>query len=191
MAGAIPSIALGPIGRPKGATNLITNGGLETNITGWVSGANRTMARSTEQAHSGAASLKTTANITLGAANIAEYVITLTAVAHMVSVWLYIPAGWTGGNIAVSFNGFTAGAGSGTTNANMSLRDQWQRVVAGPFTPAAGDLVGSIIVRATAAFNSGEFAYVDDAQVETGSVATPYIATDGDVASRPGLKWVA
>ena len=187
----IPSIAPGPIGRPKGSTNLITNGGFETDITGWVSGANRTTVRSTEQAHSGAASLKTTANITFGAANIAEYAITLTAAAHRVSVWLYIPAAWTGGNIAVSFNGFTSGSGPSTTNADMSLRDQWQRVVAGPFTPAAGDLVGSIIVRATVAFNSGEFVYVDDAQVEAGSTATPYIHTDGAVASRPRLKWVA
>ena len=171
------------------ATNLIANGGVETNITGWASGADRVMERSLEQAHSGVASIKTTASITFGSgANIAEYPnLVLTAEDHMYSLWLYIPSSWTGGNIAVSFNAFAGGVGSTTTNADLGLRDQWQRVVVGPFAPVAGDLAGSVIVRATVAFNSGEFAYIDDAQVEPGTIATPYIHTDGAVASRAAM----
>ena len=42
------------------STNIVTNGGLETNTTGWVAQGTNTIARSTEQARSGAASLKVT-----------------------------------------------------------------------------------------------------------------------------------
>jgi hypothetical protein len=71
----------------------------------------------------------------------------------------------------------------------MDIRDAWQRVEF-PLLPDANDLTGSFRVAVTGV-TEAEFFYIDCAQLETGSVATPYIETDGDTAPRAGLKWVA
>ena len=120
--------------------------------------------------------------------------ITVTAVAaggHSWSVWVYIPAAWTGGNIALDTSGWTGiSPADGTNlNADMTKRDQWQRVHL-PVVVAGGDLSGFVRVMATGIV-LGESFYIDDAQFEAGAVATPYIATDGGTASRNALKWVA
>ena len=68
-------------------------------------------------------------------------------------------------------------------NANMGLRDQWQRVTL-TFTPGA-DVTGNIQVNNTGtAPTATRFIYIDGVQIETGSVATPYIETDGGTAAR-------
>lgn len=190
----IPTVGpLVAIGRPKTATNLITNGGFETNATGWVDGGNTTLARSTEQAHSGAASGKSVMDATNAGEN-ACGAITVTAAAagaHVWSAWLYIPTAWSGGTVSLDTSGWTGiSPADGTNfNANMVLRDQWQRVEA-LVTVAGGDLSGQVRVVATGIV-SGEFIYIDDAQFEAGEVATPYVHTDGVAGARPSLKWVA
>lgn len=188
--GMIPSIAPQvALGRPTGATNLLTNGGFETNITGWTTSGTNTLARSTEQAHSGVASAKATYTDQDG---LARNAITLTAAAHMFSVWVYIPTAYDGAGIILTDNGDFAGAtGTQLDAADMDIRDAWQRLVA-DFTPVAGDLTGALHVRNNGtAPTVGRFIYIDDVQIETGTVATPFILTDGSAASRARLKWVA
>lgn len=171
----------------KGTTNLITNGGLESNTTGWVAGATWTIARSTEQAKFGLSSLKCTFSTAGG--DITEFPITLTAAKHAASLWLYIPTSWDGGQIALKVVGFTGATGTLEVNANMSLRDQWQRVPLSSFTPDAGDLTGTLlVVYSTTDPTAGRFIYVDGAQIEAREVATPYVETDGGTASRGNAR---
>ena len=188
--GMIPSIAPGvAIGRPSGSTNELTNGGAETNTTGWVKAGTNTLDRSTEQAHSGAASFKATYQ---DSTTMAQYAITLTAVAYTASCWMYIPTAYDGGAPRLERVGFVGATGNTNAEASLATRDAWQRVVLADFTPASGDLAGAIQVNVAAGVpTAGRFIYIDDAQVELGVVATPYIHTDGATASRPALKWVA
>lgn len=165
-------------------TNLVTNGGLETNTTGWSVGASSTIERSTDQAKFGAASLKCTyVDNTI----LAIYSITLTAVAHSASVWVYIPTSYSGTQLRVGFEQFTSATGTLTSDPNMSLRDQWQRVVIPNVTPNGADLIGSIrVYEFGSAPDNGEFIYIDGLQVEVGAFPSPYIHTDGGTASRTG-----
>lgn len=190
----IPTIAPGPIGRPTGATNIVTNGGIETNTTGWAASGTNTIARSTEQAHSGAASLKITYSNSVTPMAVFEPPLVITDALHTFSYWVYVPTAWDGGQIKIrhltTIGGFTGSTATDEQYANMALVDQWQRISC-VVDPDAGDLSGRLDVCTASAPTAGRFIYVDDAQVELGSVATPYIATDGASASRQPLKWVA
>lgn len=190
----IPSICpvVAPVGRPKAATNLVTNGGFETSATGWGDGGNTTLTRSTEQAHSGAASGKSVMDSTAAGENAcAFYPLTFAAAGiYTLSVWVYIPTAWTGGAVALDHSGYAGSSPSDGTNVNadMDTRDAWQRIVS-TVTIAGGDLAGNLRVVGMD-IESGEAIYVDDAQVEAGSIATPYVATDGGTATRPALNWI-
>lgn len=179
------------IGRPSGATNLVTNGGFETNVTGWVAGAsNGPVTRVTTRSKFGAASGNCAWN-TGGAKFLHAFSITLTAAAHTVSAWVYIPANWDGGPIRMGQTGFTSAVIASQPDANMALTDQWQRIQM-VFTPNGADLTGFIAIEINGADPSnGRMIGLDGVQVETGSIATPYIETDGASASRDPLKWVA
>jgi hypothetical protein len=188
--GSIPSVApYHSMGAPTGATNLLTNGGFETDTTGWATTANNTIARSTVQKHSGAASLLCTFQDQVG---LARNAITLTAAAHMFSVWVYIPTAYDGESVVLSDNGdFVGATGTQLATADMGIRDAWQKLST-DITPVAGDLTGAIHVRNSGANpTAGRFIYIDDAQIETGTIATPFISTDGSTASRARSKWVA
>ena len=155
-----------------GTTNLVTNPSFETNTTGHAASGTNTIARSTTiTAKFGTYSLKCTYVDSL---TLDSYAITLTAAAHMVSVYLYIPSNWNGTQIRVNATGFAGASGTITANADMSLRTQWQRVTVGPFTPAGGDLVGTITIDDTGAPTVNRFIYVDGLQVEASSYATTY-----------------
>lgn len=192
---SIPSISppFAPLGHMKAATNLVTNGGFETNTTGWGDGGNTTLTRSTEQANSGTASGKSVMDSTSGVENAcAFYPITFAgAGTYTLSAWVYIPTAWSGGTVALDHSGFAGSSPADGTdvNADMDVRDGWQRL-GSTVTIAGGDLAGNMRVVATS-IESGEFIYVDDAQIESGSVATPYVPTDGGTATRPATTWIA
>lgn len=160
------------------ATNLCTNGGFETDTTGWTAGGTNTIASSATQFKFGAKSnLATYSNN----ATLADYAATIANVAHTVSVWLYIPAAYDGAGIELRQLNYTVAASA--TNASMATRDAWQKATL-TFTPGA-DVIGNIQVNNTgAAPTAGRFIYIDGFQIETGSIATPYIETDGGTASR-------
>lgn len=160
------------------ATNLCTNGGFETNTTGWTTGGTNTFAVDTGQAKFGAKSGKATY---ADNATLADYGATITNVAHTASVWVYIPTAYNGGGIELRQLNYTVAASA--ANAAMGTRDAWQQVIL-TFTPGA-DVTGNIQINNTgAAPTVGRFIYVDGFQIETGSIATPYIETDGGTAAR-------
>lgn len=166
----------------RATTNLEPNGGFETNATGWATGGANTIVRSSEQKKFGSWSLKCTYQNSL---TLAFDTLTLTAVAHSLSGWVYIPSGWDGGTVRISCANFTGISGTLVVDANMALRDQWQRLELPNVTPAGGDLVGNPL-NFVAATNpsAGKFIYVDGGQVEAQVYPTPYVHTDGGTASR-------
>jgi hypothetical protein len=182
-----PSIALGGGGE---STNLVTNGGFETNTTGWATSANNVITRDTTEKKSGVASLQA---MYIDQPGLARFGLTLTAEPHVFSAWVYIPTAWSGdGSVVLSDNGdFVGATGTQLATADMGIRDAWQRLVT-DITPVAGDLAGALHIRVSGtAPDFGDFIYIDDVQIETGLVATPYIETDGGTASRKRSKWVA
>lgn len=174
----------GSMGIWKAATNLCTNGGIETNMTGWSTLGTNTIARSTAQKKFGAASLIATYQDNT---NLARFGITITAVAHVGSVWVYIPSDYDGGGVRMlASSGFVGNTilNSAHDQADMSKRDQWQRIWHS-FIPDAGDLAGfPTVLQTGAAPTAGKFIYVDGLQIEVGYRPSPYIETDGATAVR-------
>lgn len=169
------------VGIWQAATNLETNGGFETNTTGWTTGGTNTIARSTTQKLFGADSLKATYADSTSLAIHAG--ITFTAARYVASRWVWIPTAWDGGQIQITVANLTSVTTNWSAHADMALRDQWQRIRVA-FTPDAGDLTGDIRVIAASAPTATRFIYVDGAQHELASIATPYVETNGGTASR-------
>lgn len=172
----------------EASTNLVTNGGFETNTTGWSAGSRFTIARSTEQAKFGGASCKATVAITDAGTGWGSAFrgLTITDVDHTQSVWIYVPSSWTGGAIRLEVADLTGVSGTTTTAANLALRDQWQRL-SHTFNPDAADLLSTLRVVADNV-KIGEFFYLDGWQVEAQPLATPYIHTDGATATRTAAR---
>ena len=168
-------------------TNIVPNGGFETNLTGWSSSAN---ARSTDYAHSGVASLKSSA-LTY------EYTTFAIPVAvgdvFVVSVWRKcVNHAGSGGGAAVVVEPGTGAydqvslPGSAPQSALNAGNREWERVMTKYTITNAGTGVMPLILTAMyGGTGTSGFAYFDDVQIERKSVATPYVHTDGAPASRP------
>lgn len=169
------------VGVWQAATNLVTNGGAETNATGWTTGGTNTIARSTDQEKFGSGSIKATYTDSTSLAMRAGLV--LTAARHAASCWVYVPAAWDGGQIQISIANYAGSTTHYQTHANMALTDQWQKIRMS-FTVVGGDLTGDILISAASAPTAGRFIYVDGMQVEVASIPTPYVETDGGTDSR-------
>jgi hypothetical protein len=173
------------------ATNLVTNGGFETNTTGWAKLGANTIARVNNDSEGiarmyGEHCLKVTYQDN---ATFAFFGITLTATDYAAGVSIYIPTAWDAPNIGFTLANFTGSTGT-VSSADMGLLDQWQRVTHTRLI-AAGDLAGNLILQQfTSPPTAGRFFYIDGAQVEIGQVATPYIETNGAEDSRPRTRWV-
>lgn len=168
--------------------NRITNGGIETNTTGWFVSGTNTRVRSTEQAHSGAASLKITYNDAY--TPMGYHSVTITDALHAFSYWVHVPTAWDGGQIKIrhlTTGGFIGSVFTDEQYADMALRDQWQRISC-VVDPDAASLSGRLDICAASAPTVGRFIYVDDAQVEPGAYPTPYIHTDGATKTRVATR---
>lgn len=166
----------------EATTNLCTNGGFETNTTGWTAGGTNTLAASADRAKFGAKSGKATyANN----ATLADYAATITNTAHTASCWIYIPTAYDGVGVELRQLNYTVAASAAA--ANMAIRDTWQRLTL-TFTPGV-DVIGNIQVNNTgAAPTAGRFIYVDGVQIEATTFATPYVETNGATAARTAAR---
>lgn len=163
----------GSMGIWEATTNLITNGGMETNDTGWTD-VSATGSRVTSQYKFGAASLEVvTGN---AAANEGCYHnFAATAAAYTVSAWVRGPGGGTV-RMAVRDNA----GGSPQTGSAVTLSSSWQRISL--TTTALSSATWRCYVE-TDSQQSITF-QVDGVQVEQQPLATPYVETDGGTASR-------
>lgn len=169
----------------EATTNLCTNGGFKTNLTGWIPSGGNTIARSTAQAKFGAASHLGTYQNNV---QFCWFPVTLTASVHTFSVWIYVPTAFDGAGLDAKVQGFVGATGTLLSGVDMSKRDQWQRV-AFTFTPVVGALNGEFVIWNTGANPTpGRFIYLDGFQIEQKSFATPYVETDGATASRSAAR---
>ena len=163
----------------EATTNLVTNGGFETNTTGWATiGTGTAIARSTAVAKFGAASLL----VTLGNSDTFDGAVfsglTLTdATVYTFSAWVRTVTGSLAMRIiAVDKTSTTLGTGT------LTATTEWQRMSV-TFTANANTPFQLRVIQQTGAASAAQY-YVDGVQAEAQPLATPYVHTDGGTASR-------
>jgi len=162
----------------EGTTNLVSNGGMETNATGWTAGGSNTVTRDTSRAKFGSASLKAAYqnNIQLGLFNN----ITVTSgQTYTASAWVYVPGSYNGTQPQLEIDSASVAIPLGTRNA-------WQRVKV-TFTATSSSENLTLIERGTVP-TAGQSIYLDGVQVENKPIATPYAETNGAPATRAAAR---
>jgi len=177
-----PTVAPGGyVGRPRGATNEVANGGLETDVTGWV-GTRATVAQDAANAHSGAACLSVTSTADFA---YARYTISGLANGDYI-LSLFEKGGDTPSDSAYIVVG--DGVGDLLTIGTFAGSVDWTER-SGAFTVSGSP--ASVFVDLYSRFLGAEGEMLwDDIQVAL-APASPYVETDGATASRDPLKVVA
>ena len=156
------------------ATNLVTNGGFETNNTGWVNEGG-TNSRITSEFKFGAASGQIVTDN--AAANEGAYHAFAGAAAteYTCSAWV---RGALGGTVRIALSDDVSGK---QASATATLTPVWQRI---EVTATTGG--GSVTFRVYVETNvQQDMTFeIDGVQVEANDIATPYVETDGGTASR-------
>jgi hypothetical protein len=170
----------------RGSTNIVTNGGFESNATNW-SANNGAVARSTAQNKFGTASLQVTPNGagasegTFSRAGGHGYAAS-PSVSYSASMWLYSSVAR---DVHMGFDEYTAAdvfITSGSVNASLPA-GRWTRVTYTRTTSGTAAFVVPFVYTNDATGGVTPF-YVDGVQVEQQPYATPYIETNGATASR-------
>jgi prepilin-type N-terminal cleavage/methylation domain-containing protein len=162
----------------EGTTNLVTDGGFETNTNGWSSGSGGAFSRDTSLHKFGAASLKVTADgSTSGQGAYITFPVT-TGTTYTASVWVNGDS-IAGKPINVRFDI------TGTYSQAFTVGAGWQRLT---YTHVAdGTGTGDIFIRTGGGAYAGTF-WIDGVQVEQKPYATPYVETNGAIASRSDAR---
>ena len=150
-------------------TNLITNGGAETNLTGWVTGVTTTATRSQEQVKSGSWSMKL---VTVSDIGLTRHPYTVTpSTQYTQQCQIYRTE--TVRTLTMQARDQDSVATLAEVTVPLVLGWNFVKVT---YTTQAGQTTGHL--RITGDGNAVTI-YVDEAQVELGSVANPYVHTDG------------
>lgn len=171
------------VGIHVSSTNLLTNGGAETNTTGWTPGGTNSLSRTTADSYFGSACFQAQYSNALNMGLYAGATLDSNST-YALSGWVYIRSPWSGGDIGVDQSGFTDTVNVYQVKADASLTDQWQRVWCQIDTDATSPGSGNIRVRADSAPSSLQSIRFDGMQLEKLVAPTPYIETDGATASR-------
>lgn len=184
----------------EATTNMITNGGFETNATGWnihvPSGMVASFTRDTTRAKFGNACGKLSVIAWAGPPIPAQVYVDhggdlgglrngmLATHTYTWSCWVYVPSssGVILSNVALTFLDFASGGYQTTTSASPTAYDTWQRLTV-TRTVRAG--ATEAFVRLNTVLAAGAVIYYDGAQLEEHTNATPYVHTDGATATRP------
>jgi hypothetical protein len=160
----------------QGATNLIANGGLETDATGWVGHGNAAISQSNTYSKFGSKSLKVISGDT--GANGARFPVSISnSTTYSMGVWVYSP---DAGNmdIAIWRNDFGAYVGSNTVNVSANT---WTYISGTGTTDGVSPWATLLVRNLNGAIRTF---YVDGLQLESGSTSTPYIETNGSTSAR-------
>jgi hypothetical protein len=163
----------------EATTNLVTNGGVESNTTGWA-GNGATISRSQEQTKFGAWVLKAVHSANFGETRFTAAAYTVGQV-YTASIWIYRTE--VTQTLAFQVRNATNSGSQGTVTIPATLG--WQRVaVTFTATTATGN------IRVTDNTNNGVFPtyYVDGLQLELQPLATPYVETNGATATRNAAR---
>lgn len=168
----------------QGTTNLMTNGGGETNVTNYISavGSTATISRTTAEKKFGAASVQVVTN---GAGNPEGVALNPTisialGATFAIGVWVKAPVGAALRLRALQSGGTTRGDTDFTGTGDW----EWITVAGTQNSSGTAALRPQILTTSTQAITF----YVDGVQVETGSIATPYKHTDGATATRNAAR---
>ena len=146
----------------EAASNLVANPSFEVDIAGWATAGSNTIARSTTRGKFGTGCLLCTYQDN---AALAYYGITVPgATIYFASTWIWIPDDYDGDGVRIILANFAGSTGTVSAYADMTRRNVWQRVVVGPVTIVAGDLVGDVLIYTDVAPTAGRFVYVDGVQ---------------------------
>lgn len=165
----------------EAATNLCTNGGFETNTTGWIAWKpEASISRVTTQSKFGSASLEVVVT-DLGSRGTRVTVSLSATTVYTFSAWVKVPTGATV-RIAVYDTPVTTELGG----VNVVGDDDWQHASV-TFTSDGDGGTHNFFIMTYADYNAVTF-YVDGVQIEAQPVATPYIETDGGTATRSAAR---
>jgi hypothetical protein len=177
------------------ATNLIPNGGFETDLTGWQVDASSTMIQSSAIARYGAKSALWT--ITSPATGNYFYRVTPAPLSgptagrtFTCSIYAYAEGAAVGKKVAINVREFF-GVSSQVdySSGDLTLVAGWNRLTSThTFVANDGTFISFWVVNPNPSgiyLPAGSHLYFDAAQIEENPAATPYIPTDGAIASRP------
>jgi hypothetical protein len=159
-------------------TNMISNGGLETNVTGWTTAGSNTIARDTTKAKFGSASLKATYQNNIQLAGFNNITVT-NGQTYTASAWTYIPDTYNGTQPQLEVGGSTAAI-------PLGVRNSWQRVTL-TFT-ASGTTTNLALVERGSVPTVGSTINLDGIQLEQKVIASPYVETNGAAANRAAAR---
>ena len=170
----------------EGTTNLIPNGGFESNTTGWASnnGAHATPSRDTTTSKFGVGSLKVvTDSTTQTGVQVTTNTISASAsTIYTASAWVNAPLGQS---MQLVFNAYNVNTFINSIITTFTGTGSWQRVTATLTTGVGTNNVDPFIVTNSATATTF---WVDGAQIEQKSTATPYVETNGATASRTAAR---
>jgi len=174
----------------EGTTNLVTNGGFETNLTGWTA-FQATLTRITSRFKFGTASMRVTvsSNKTSYSADVGASLSGATANRTFSgSFWVYAEGSAVGKTLTAILREQGGAAGNQETSVNRTLTAGWQRVSV-TRTLAQNDRTSvHLLASRPSGATSGEHLDLDGAQIEEKAVATPYVQTNGAAASRAAAR---
>jgi RHS repeat-associated protein len=158
------------------ATNLVLNGGFETNTTGWSAAGSATLARDTTAHQFGVASLKIQTAASAGSGTTGAAVTVNASAPYTFSTWVNAPSGTT---IQLKLQDNATIPASAT--ATIAGNGAWQRASVTLTTSAGATRVTPSITQTTTASVAVR---VDGAQIESGTGPTPYVQTNGATVRR-------
>jgi hypothetical protein len=170
------------VGIWRGTTNLVTNGGFETNTNGWTGGG-ATISRDTTRAVHGIACLRVVTNG--GSGGQGATTPGGTSGIPVTAESSYTASAWVSGAASVRINVLWYDANGtllgGNSSAYATPGSSWIRRVVSAVAPT--DAAYAAVRIETNSTTSVTF-YVDAVQLENLPFPTPYVHTDGATASR-------
>jgi hypothetical protein len=168
------------------ATNLVLNGGFETDVTQWTAnGTGVVLTRVTGDSKFGTAAMQLASGTGVTQRAFTQVLATGTIGAvYTASAWAKAGNAQTVGR-SFDLQIFEATPVAGTV-ASITLTNTWQKVTVTRTLTSTG--IVQVYVGEGSGGATGDVQLVDGVQFETGPVATPYIQTNGATASRSAAR---